>query len=201
MREIINDKQALILAALESRVDARHDDLKTLTGLKDQSYQRPMNDLRERGLVEEKRAGDKHILRFAINKYGRKALVDHERHQREIAAGITQSAKINVMHKDYPTYSPKPWCAPRPGAEDDMKIKVSEASNLQLDWMVAKCLGANVEKLTTYDGTDESGTLRKYLLTEGGCTVNYCENWAQGGPIIEQAKRDRRAARNLRNTK
>ena len=115
MREIINDKQALILAVLESRVDARHDDLRTLTGLKDQSYFRPMTDLRERHLVDETQAGIKPVLRFSINATGRKALVDYESHQRDIARGTATSAKINVMHKDYPTYKPKPMVCPRLG--------------------------------------------------------------------------------------
>ena len=115
MREIINGKQAQILAVLESRVDARHDDLKTITGLKDQSYFRPMTDLRERKLVDETQAGSKHVLRFSMNARGRKALIDYESHQRDIARGTATSAKINVMHKDYPTYQPKPMLCPRLG--------------------------------------------------------------------------------------
>jgi hypothetical protein len=115
MREIINERQALILAALESRVDARHDDLRTLTGLKDQSYFRPMTDLRERQLVDETQAGSKHVLRFSMNDKGRKALIDYEAHQRDIARGTATSAKINVMHKDYPTYQPKPMLCHRLG--------------------------------------------------------------------------------------
>lgn len=115
MREIINERQAQILAVLESRVDARHDDLRTLTGLKDQSYFRPMTDLRERKLVDETQAGIKPVLRFSINATGRKALIDYEAHQRDIARGAATSAKINVMHKDYPTYQPKPMLCHRLG--------------------------------------------------------------------------------------
>lgn len=111
MREIINDKQAQILAVLESRVDARHDDLRTLTGLKDQSYFRPMTDLRERKLVDETQAGSKHVLRFSMNDKGRKALIDYEARRN----GTAKSGKINVMHPDYPTYQPKPMVCPRLG--------------------------------------------------------------------------------------
>lgn len=111
MREIINERQALILAALEGRVDARHDDLRALTGLKDQGYFRPMTDLRERKLVDETQVGSKHVLRFSMNDKGRKALIDYEACRNRTA----KSAKINVMHKDYPTYSPKPMVCPRLG--------------------------------------------------------------------------------------
>ena len=111
MREIINDKQAQILAVLESRVDARHDDLRTLTGLKDQSYFRPMTDLRERKLVDETQVGSKHVLRFSMNDRGRKALIDYE----ACRNGTAKSGKINVMHPDYPTYQPKPMLCPRLG--------------------------------------------------------------------------------------
>lgn len=101
MREIINERQAQILAVLESRVDARHDDLRTLTGLKDQGYFRPMTDLRERKLVDETQAGSKHILRFSMNDKGRKALIDYEAYRN----GTAKSGKVNLMKQD--DYKPK----------------------------------------------------------------------------------------------
>lgn len=56
-----------------------------------------------------------------------------------------------------------------------MKVKVSEATNLQLDWMVAKALGASEDTLESYvDGLREAG--------DG----DYSTDWSQGGPIIER---------------
>lgn len=56
-----------------------------------------------------------------------------------------------------------------------MKVKVSEATNIQLDWMVAKACGASADTLESYvDG------LR--CIGEG----DYCTDWSQGGPIIER---------------
>jgi hypothetical protein len=52
-----------------------------------------------------------------------------------------------------------------------MKIKVSEATNIQLNWMVAKCLYPH--------GGDE------WLLCISA-QEHPNTNWAQGGPIIEQ---------------
>jgi hypothetical protein len=54
-----------------------------------------------------------------------------------------------------------------------MKVKVSEATNLQLDWVVAKCEG---------EGTPYIGKDGKHCLAVCG----YSTNWAQGGPIIER---------------
>jgi len=56
-----------------------------------------------------------------------------------------------------------------------MKIKVSESINIQIDWLVAKCLG------------DEVNWLNWYLEYQqhAGC---YSTDWAQGGPIIEKYK-------------
>lgn len=89
-----------------------------------------------------------------------------------------------------------------------MKIKVSEATPLQLNWAVASTLG---EKLVFFDayftrsglasGTSQTRIdsmlafqpLRGqwcYLNSIGGCVAipNYCEGWNAGGPIIEREK-------------
>lgn len=54
-----------------------------------------------------------------------------------------------------------------------MKVQVSEATPIQLNWMVAKC-----KRLITGDEFDIG------FIREGGYTPS--TNWAQGGPIIEQ---------------
>ena len=67
-----------------------------------------------------------------------------------------------------------------------MKVKVSEASGVMLDWMVAKC----EEERTHY---------HDYRVADGELQVMYCDiwlstayapstNWAQGGPIIERGR-------------
>jgi hypothetical protein len=50
-----------------------------------------------------------------------------------------------------------------------MKVKVNEATLIQLNWMVAKCLG----------------TEHLFAGHEVG-RLHYTTNWAQGGPIIER---------------
>jgi len=56
-----------------------------------------------------------------------------------------------------------------------MKIKVSEATNLQLDWMVAKCKG----------WVDKLGSVEVQVMM--ACDdFNFSTNWSQGGPIIER---------------
>jgi hypothetical protein len=65
-----------------------------------------------------------------------------------------------------------------------MKIKVSEATQLQLAWLVAKCEGA----------TDKWHTCKPFFwdgvpfVREAGHDVEYTPStdWAQGGPIIER---------------
>jgi len=57
----------------------------------------------------------------------------------------------------------------------EMKIKVSEATNLQLDWAVAKCEG----------WVDKLGSVEVQVMM--ACDdFNYSTNWSQGGPIIER---------------
>jgi len=56
-----------------------------------------------------------------------------------------------------------------------MKIKVSEATNIQLDWMVAKCKG----------WVDKLGSVEVQVMM--ACDdFNYSTNWSQGGPIIDR---------------
>ncbi len=69
-----------------------------------------------------------------------------------------------------------------------MKIKVSEATPLQLDWMVAKA-----------EGKVEQGVYGTPQLWNTGLHLHYCgaflgssydpsTDWSQGGPIIEREK-------------
>jgi hypothetical protein len=54
-----------------------------------------------------------------------------------------------------------------------MKIKVSEAKDQALDWLVAKC-----------EGVDERAA---HLFHDEGY-YNYSTDWSAGGPIIEREK-------------
>ena len=69
-----------------------------------------------------------------------------------------------------------------------MKIKVSEATPTQLNWMVAKCEGAtdewHTDKPFFWDGVP--------CVREAGHDVEYTPStdWAQGGPIIERERMD-----------
>lgn len=62
------------------------------------------------------------------------------------------------------------------------QIKVSEASGVVLDWMVAKCEG-----ITTID---KFGGVWVPMLKESHFNERYSPStdWAQGGPIIEREK-------------
>ena len=59
-----------------------------------------------------------------------------------------------------------------------MKIKVSEATNLQLDWAVAHC--QNLQRHTEQYVVGVAG--------EDGAYYNPSTDWAQAGPIIEQER-------------
>ena len=60
-----------------------------------------------------------------------------------------------------------------------MKLKVAETTNIQLDWLVAKCEGFNAEALVQL--------VKKVPGKDYGCFLTkYSTDWAQGGPIIEQ---------------
>ena len=56
-----------------------------------------------------------------------------------------------------------------------MKIKTSEATPLQIDWLVAHCVESSKLFPIFVDGAP---------VSKG----NYSTNWAQGGPIIEREK-------------
>lgn len=58
-----------------------------------------------------------------------------------------------------------------------MKIKVSEATPLQLDWLAAKCEG---EETHMHHG--------KLNTRWSNPSYSPTTNWAQGGPIIEREK-------------
>lgn len=61
-------------------------------------------------------------------------------------------------------------------------IKVSEATDIQLDWLVAKALGLNVYIPAYADSP--------WLMARSGSFAYSCSDfstdWADGGPIIEQ---------------
>ena len=57
-----------------------------------------------------------------------------------------------------------------------MKVKVSEATEVQLDWMVAKAEGHKVEPLPGLS------------VHSSASWSMYSTNWAQGGPIIGRIK-------------
>jgi len=62
-----------------------------------------------------------------------------------------------------------------------MKIKVIEATRLQLDWLVAKCEGVP----WSADGFFEWNTPGYPTRYSKECP-SYSTDWAQGGPIIER---------------
>ena len=61
-----------------------------------------------------------------------------------------------------------------------MKIKVSEATPHQLNWLVAKCEGTEI---CAEHGWSITEILR---AAQAGGYHRYSTNWAQGGPIIER---------------
>ena len=69
-----------------------------------------------------------------------------------------------------------------------MKVKVSEASGVVLDWLVAKCEGHRLELNYQYtegrrfDGWWQCGPGHWQPL------CRYWADWAQGGPIIDREK-------------
>lgn len=70
-----------------------------------------------------------------------------------------------------------------------MKIKVSEASGIVLDWMVAKCEGytpINHSRLATV--MVERRNARGVMQPEHITSLRFSADWAQGGPIIEREK-------------
>jgi len=65
-----------------------------------------------------------------------------------------------------------------------MKIKVSEATNIQLDWLVAQALGYKPQFNMVSHGRVWSGV----WLTDAEYSPcpYFSTNWSQGGPIIER---------------
>lgn len=73
-----------------------------------------------------------------------------------------------------------------------MKVKVSEATPLQLDWMVAKCL-ASVHKDAVLNGTVMHGWWISGLFVDPNYWISLDEfkpttNWSQGGPVFSKAR-------------
>lgn len=66
-----------------------------------------------------------------------------------------------------------------------MKVKVSKASGVVLDWMVAKCEGALGE-------CTQASTFAQLCKERGGVAFTHrrvyspSTNWAQGGPILSR---------------
>jgi hypothetical protein len=61
------------------------------------------------------------------------------------------------------------------------KIKVSEATDLQLNWLIAKCEGYQ----PVYNNGSIRPVFRKCESTEK-TWPDYCTNWSQSGPIIQR---------------
>lgn len=62
------------------------------------------------------------------------------------------------------------------------QIKVSEASELQLDWLASKCVG----DFALYHDIEDG---QRFLnLWTDSAFLHYSSNWANGGPIIEREK-------------
>lgn len=60
-----------------------------------------------------------------------------------------------------------------------MKIKISEATKLQLNWLVATIQGLTPQRVLNKHGIQ---------LKSGRVVCDYSTDWAQGGPIIEREK-------------
>jgi hypothetical protein len=68
-----------------------------------------------------------------------------------------------------------------------MKIKTSEATELQLDWLVAKCEGheSRCPWLLEKEGY---AYWQSYENAWGNPLPKYSTKWAQGGPIIDRER-------------
>ena len=64
-----------------------------------------------------------------------------------------------------------------------MKIRVSNATNIQLDWLVAKCTGKN--GVLHDDGITRCIVIAAASGVYKG-TFKPTENWSLGGPLIER---------------
>ena len=70
-------------------------------------------------------------------------------------------------------------------------IKVSEATERQLDWLVAKCEGLESTLNALLDGQIKegwwvSGCYMNPNIWVPFSRINFSTDWAQGGPIIER---------------
>jgi len=64
-----------------------------------------------------------------------------------------------------------------------MKIKLSETTPLQINYLVAKCQGVKLHPVP------QSGVMEIHFSEPNGCaTYQPSTDWAQGGPIIEREK-------------
>ena len=75
------------------------------------------------------------------------------------------------------------------------KVGTDEMKAAALDWAVLKAqllqatggrvvlVGETLKRYTVYVGSNG----RKYLLTKDGFTIDFSEDWRQGGPLLEQA--------------
>lgn len=107
-REIINQKQANILAVLETVVDARHEFLQEKTGLSNGDYKRQISDLRERCLLVATQTSRGQPLRLYINHAGIKALADHIEHHSYISKTSVMAAPVRINRMALPVYQPRP---------------------------------------------------------------------------------------------
>lgn len=65
-----------------------------------------------------------------------------------------------------------------------MKVKVSEATNIQLDWLVWNCVGG----ASAYPKTAEGSAFLKLWKGNSAKYIHPTTDWAQGGPVIERGK-------------
>ena len=69
-------------------------------------------------------------------------------------------------------------------------IKVSEATDIQLDWLVAtlqESIDGEYGYSKIYEGND-AGKPRKYIANQYGHTFAPTTSWSQMGPIIDREK-------------
>ena len=70
-------------------------------------------------------------------------------------------------------------------------IKVAEATELQLDWLVAKCEDLKLHRNALLDGQVKEGWwVSGYYMDPNNwiplSLLNFSTDWAQGGPIIDR---------------
>jgi hypothetical protein len=70
-------------------------------------------------------------------------------------------------------------------------MRVIDATNNQLNWLVAKCLGGKLHKDELLGGVTLRGYWVSSLFSDPNARIrvlglSYCTNWTTGGPIIEK---------------